>query len=61
MFVDISEFLEKKIGACECYFEEMRPSPHARSVENVVALAKFRGHSVGVDAAEAFAVYRMIK
>ena len=32
----------------------MRPTPHARSFDNVKNLAGFRGGSVGVEFAEAF-------
>jgi hypothetical protein len=39
---------------------EMRPFPYARSVENVEALAKMRGATVGGPMAEAFEVVREI-
>lgn len=59
-FVDISDFLETKRAVLTAYSEEMRPFPHARSIENVTALAKWRGATVGVDAAEAFSVIREV-
>ena len=40
---------------------EMREWPHPRSIEGVTHLAKWRGASVGVDAAESFIVGRIIK
>ena len=40
---------------------EMRDFPHARSYDALSALAKWRGASVGVSAAEAFTLERMIK
>ena len=58
--VDISAQLGLKIKALECYAAEMRPFPHARSMEAVAALAKWRGASVGLEAAEAFSVIREI-
>ena len=61
MFVDITDTLEQKMAALECYHEEMRHFPHSRSIESVEALAKFRGASIGKSAAEAFAVLRVIK
>ena len=61
MFVDISNVLEKKIEAFRAYSHEVRPSPHARSKENVEYLAKYRGHHIGVDAAEAFSVLRLVR
>ena len=60
-FIDISQFLDKKMEYLRCYDQEMRRFPHARSYENVESLAKYRGASVGVMAAEAFMVNRIIK
>jgi LmbE family N-acetylglucosaminyl deacetylase len=57
-FVDISPHLETKLRALEAYEVEMRPFPHPRSVEGVTALARLRGATVGVAAAEAFRVVR---
>ena len=59
-FVDITGQLDKKIQALDQYDMEMRPYPHARSQENVVALARHRGASAGLHAAEAFMVVREI-
>ena len=59
-FVDISATLHLKIKALEAYRTEMRPWPHARSVEAVTHLAHWRGASVGVEAAEVFVVGRHI-
>jgi LmbE family N-acetylglucosaminyl deacetylase len=59
-FVDISKTLERKREALECYASEMRPFPHARSMEGLETLARWRGVSVGVEAAEAFTVVREI-
>jgi len=60
-FVDIAGQLEQKRQALACYEREMRPFPHARSIENVEHLARFRGGSVGFHAAEAFAVARQLR
>lgn len=57
-FVDISGFLEVKLKALECYGEEMRPFPHARSLEGIEAQARLRGVGAGMEAAEAFVVVR---
>jgi len=59
-FVDISKTLERKRKALECYASEMHSFPHARSVEGLEALARWRGVSAGVQAAEAFTVVREI-
>jgi len=59
-FVDISTTLDIKLAALEAYRNEMRPFPHSRSVEAVQALVRWRGATVGVEAAEAFALGRKI-
>ena len=60
LFVDVSAELRVKRQALEAYVEEMRPWPHARSYEAVEHLARWRGASVGCEAAEAFVVARWI-
>ncbi len=57
-FVDISTDLQQKMKALEIYKSEMRDWPHIRSKEAVEHLAKWRGASVGVEAAEAFVLGR---
>ena len=59
-FVDVSDFIDKKIEALRCYDSEIREFPHARSYEGVESLAKYRGSIIGVDRAEAFCVERLI-
>ena len=61
LFVDISEYLESKLGALEAYASEMRSPPHSRSKEHIVSLAKHRGYTAGVSAAEAFSVIRVVR
>jgi LmbE family N-acetylglucosaminyl deacetylase len=60
-FVDVSSTLATKLRALDAYSMEMRESPHSRSIVHVASLARHRGHSVGVDAAEAFMVIRRVK
>jgi len=57
-YVGIGPQLELKRAALLAYGEEMRPHPHSRSVEAVMALATRRGAEVGLVAAEAFDVLR---
>ena len=57
-FVDISSHWSRKRQALEAYSLEMRPWPHARSLEAVEHLARWRGAQVGVEAAEAFCLLR---
>jgi LmbE family N-acetylglucosaminyl deacetylase len=59
-FVDITATMPAKRRALECYGEEMRTFPHARSFEAVESLARWRGASAGIAAAEAFMVVRDI-
>jgi len=59
-FVEATATLEKKIKALEAYGSEMHPWPHSRSLKAVENLARYRGSSVGLEAAEAFVLGRLI-
>lgn len=59
-FVDISEQWDRKRLALEAYASEMRPWPHARSIQALEHLARWRGAQVGVQAAEAFCLLRQL-
>jgi N-acetylglucosamine malate deacetylase 1 len=59
-FVDISATLDKKLSAMKKYDSEIQDFPHPRSLESINALAKYRGSCVGLKAAEAFKVARLI-
>ena len=59
-FEDVSKTLERKLQALEIYAEEMRTWPHARSLQAVEHLARWRGSSVGCEAAEAFILLREV-
>jgi len=59
-FVDISAQWLRKREALEAYASEMRPWPHARSIEALEHLARWRGAQVGVEAAEAFCLLRQL-
>lgn len=60
-FVDISAHMETKMQALEAYALEMRVAPHSRSTEHMRCLAKHHGYCMGVDAAEAFMVMRVLR
>lgn len=60
-FVDISDVLALKLRALDCYQSEMRAWPHARSIKALEHLARWRGASIGIDAAEAFVLGRNIE
>ena len=59
-FVDVSATLEAKMRALRMYSSEMRPWPHARSYEAIEHLARWRGATIGREAAEAFEAGRTI-
>ncbi len=61
LFVNISDHWPAKRAALDAYAHEMRPFPHARSIEGVEALARWRGASAGVSAAEAFCLMRGLR
>lgn len=58
VFVDIAETLEHKLTALRAYEAEMRPWPHARSIEAAEYQARWRGATAGMEAAEAFMLGR---
>lgn len=59
-FVDISEFIDKKIEIMRIYKSELKEHPFPRSERNIRALATFRGAQCGVDSAEAFMILKEI-
>ncbi len=59
-YVDISNTMEKKLELLNCYQTQVSAFPNPRSLEAVESLAKYRGATVMVKAAEAFAVIREI-
>lgn len=61
MYVDITEFLDKKLEALHQYKSEMREYPHPRSPESVRIHANYWGNHIGVEAAEAFMIVREIR
>jgi LmbE family N-acetylglucosaminyl deacetylase len=59
-FIDISEFLQKKIDIMKVYDSELGNHPFPRSINNIKALAIFRGATVGVTYAESFQLIKYI-
>ncbi len=59
-FVDVSQTLETKVAAMECYRSERRAFPHPRSPDALRAAARRWGTTVGLEAAEAFQLVRSI-
>lgn len=58
LFVEVTDFVEKKFQALGAYEVEMRTFPHPRSREALEALMKWRGASSGLHAAESFVIGR---
>jgi len=59
-YVDITEFLAKKLAALEMYESQRRDSVHHSSVQNVEYIARVRGREISVDAAEAYMCFRHV-
>jgi LmbE family N-acetylglucosaminyl deacetylase len=60
VFVDVSQYLGVKLEAMTCYESQLMPSPRARSLASIEALAHFRGSTIGVTGAEAFCLVREV-
>ena len=60
-FEDISKVKKYKINALKCYKSELKKWPHPRSIKGVTSLFNWRGATIGVEAAEAFMVGRIIR
>jgi len=61
LFVDVSQYMDKKVASLQAYALEMRDCPHSRSIEHLKSLAQHRGNCIGVEAAEAFMVMRIVR
>lgn len=57
-FVDISEYLELKLKAMQCYNSQLKDDWNPRSLRALTALAHLRGSHIGVESAEAFIILR---
>lgn len=60
-FVDISDFLEKKISTMKIYKGELSEHPFPRSTKNIKALATYRGAMAGCKYAESFVLLKSIE
>jgi LmbE family N-acetylglucosaminyl deacetylase len=61
VYVDISETMNAKLEAMQCYKSEIRQYPHPRSLEGIKILAQKRGLEVSLKFAEAFCLVRSIE
>lgn len=60
IFINIATTLQKKMDALHAYAEELRDFPHPRSIVAIESLARWRGATAGVEAAEAFVLGRKV-
>ena len=60
-YEDISNYLDDKLKAMQCYKSELREYPHPRSLEGVKIFSQKRGMEVGLRNVEAFMLIREIK
>jgi len=58
--IDITEQIDKKLDALQCYRSQISDFPGPRSIEAVEALAKFRGTQAGFAYGEGFHIVRMV-
>ena len=57
-YINIEKHLTVKVEAMKCHKRELRDFPHPRSIDAIIALAQFRGSTMGCRAAEAFSLIR---
>ena len=60
VFIDIEDYISKKLDAMRLFSSQLRESPHERSIEALNALAVLRGATVSCHAAEAFVMVRHV-
>lgn len=60
VFVNITEYYEKKEQAMMCYVSELCEFPHPRSLKGIDTLSKLRGMTAGMERAEAFMLLRKV-
>ena len=61
VYENITDTYDAKMEAMSVFKSQLAPFPAARSVGAIEALAKFRGATVSVEAAEAFSLVREVK
>lgn len=61
VYENISETLKNKVEAMQVFKSQLGLFPNARSIGAIEALARYRGSTISVDAAEAFSLIRELK
>lgn len=59
-WIDVSRHIDSKIEALAHFRSQIAPAPSLRSLEALRALATWRGAQIGVSAAEAFMVLKLV-
>ena len=60
VFIDISDFMEKKLEIMKVFESEISEHPFPRSIRNIKALATLRGATAGCEYAESFMLLKEI-
>ena len=60
VFSDITPFIDRKVEIMDLFQTEVHPDPMPRGPSAIRALARYRGATVGVEAAEAFMLIRQL-
>lgn len=61
VFADITSYLNLKLEAMSCYRSQLKSPPHSRSLQALESLARLRGATVSLPAAEAFMLVREVE
>jgi len=61
IFVDISEYMDKKLEIMKVFESEIALHPFPRSIQNIKALSTLRGATSGCEFAESFVLLKEIK
>ena len=59
-YVDISDYIGKKIEAFALYASEYRKDRHPRNAEGITTFARYRGQEVGLEYVEAFILIKEV-
>jgi len=60
VYIDVSDYMMQKLEAMKLYHSQLSDFPNPRSLIAMEALAKYRGSTINVRAAEAFVLIRQI-
>jgi len=61
LFIEVTEFIERKLEIMSLYETEIHEFPLPRALESIKALARYRGSTIGCPYAEAFMLVREVQ